>query len=265
MKKLVMITAVAGLILAVSGMAGANSPPPQAPVRVSLGSGSFTPSSTPDDGTPEWVVATSAGYAQGYVWPAEQVQYPVGYTYRIEVLGFTPLPPIADTHDWAHLPNYHGVKLSAVDRRWYNVKGFAYQDLETTDPTDFVGMRHESNSPWEEHVLDQNYHISDLGAKFDLRFEFYQTVVDGEVTQNLYYRPDSTGSWITWPGGWQTANSGDTLELSPNGAPSMVVFGGAGTATWDEYAYTTVPEPLTMCLLGLGGIGLLLRRRSRKA
>lgn len=264
MKKVITICAVVGMIIAISATAGANLSPPLAPLRVSLGSGSFTVSSLADDQTPEWCVATSAGYPQSYVWPMEQVAYPVGYTYRVEVLGFTPLPPIPDSHSWSHLPDYHGIKLAVADRNFQDVKGFAYADENTGTEPDYLGMRYETFVPWQEWTLGSDENISDLGDNFDLRLEFYQTVADGQVTATLYYRRYGETNWTQRTSGWQTTSSGHNLELSPDGAPHMIVFGGVGTASWDEYAYTTIPAPGAILLGGLGVslVGWLRRRRA---
>ena len=251
MKRLITICTVMTMILALSGVAQAD----MAPIRVSMGSGSFPVASVGDSETPEWVVATSAGYPQTYIWPPQQVEYPVGYTYYVEVLGFTPLPQIADSHDWSDLPDYHSVKIGVTDDNYNAVKAFAYPDNQSSDPKDLLGIRYDGDSN-----LGLDTHVNDLGDKFDLRMEFYQTVADGAITVTSYYRRDAETFWTQWA----TGTTPDTYALSNDGAPFMIVGGGAGTASWDDYAYTTVPVPgaVLLGIFGLSAVGIKLRKHA---
>ena len=81
-----------------------------------------------------------------------------------------------------------------------------------------------------------------------------QDYLDGGGTQS---------EWVLMTSAMTAANSALDLTLVQTGP----VDGGLGTvtATYNEVKLTIVPEPATMSLLALGGLGVLLKRRRRRA
>ena len=86
--------------------------------------------------------------------------------------------------------------------------------------------------------------------------------------------PQSNTSLGAGPGVWSAVGSGDflynggtvVLTVQPYNLSGQRVWGDSGavapTAS-GSYSTTITPEPATMVLLGLGGLGLILRRKRR--
>jgi len=86
--------------------------------------------------------------------------------------------------------------------------------------------------------------------------------------------PQSNTSLGAGPGVWSAVGSGDflynggtvMLTVQPYALSGQRIWGtGGAEAPTAAYSYSTTitPEPATMVLLGLGGLGLILRRKRR--
>jgi hypothetical protein len=76
-----------------------------------------------------------------------------------------------------------------------------------------------------------------------------------------YYSADGT-TWTEYSRHTRTDMAGVDLEI---GLSQSMFTGNTGSAVFDEFSLTVVPEPATMSLLAIGGLGLLMKRRRRRA
>ncbi len=153
---------------------------------------------------------------------------------------------------------------SAAYNSWLGVKG-AY-----TSP---AGV---SCAAWAEFTFDQVYNVDTITVWNGLG-------TPGLAAQTVRSFKDTTISWSTDGTTWSSMNytltTGPGFNGDPNFAPPSdpaVPFGQAAKyvvlsglnnygdpnfMTMSEVRFNLVPEPSTLALLGLGGLGLLLRRK----
>lgn len=83
----------------------------------------------------------------------------------------------------------------------------------------------------------------------------------GIGTNTGWSRGTDTGNWATGGGTWGNASLSYTAIAADAGKPIGIAFWSADDAAYDDVSVTSIPEPSSAALLGLGGLALLLRRR----
>ena len=137
---------------------------------------------------------------------------------------------------------------------------------------------------WESNgsaIADQ-YIIFDLGAQYDLASttvwnynEWYGALYTGNGVDEMEISvsPDNVGYTNLGPvnvdeaPGDEFISFGHTIPLVASGVQYVKFdinssISGGGYVGLSEVRFTEIPEPATMVLLGLGGLGLLRRRRA---
>jgi hypothetical protein len=137
---------------------------------------------------------------------------------------------------------------------------------------------HEEASPFKGWA---NVTVTNTGTQpwGDFHFEFYDPIGGQDISNLAFldgsgggFDPCSTQSGLTWS--IDNGAVGATMDLffysDPVAQFEEVTFSVYTDNTADELPWfglmiypTPIPEPATICLLGLGAIGLLRRKRSR--
>ena len=145
-----------------------------------------------------------------------------------------------------------------IDGGTYEVGGVAYHDYTTTQTDGLMkvgGLEYQPGSHSEGHLLSGGV----VQVEDPAEFTFFPN--DGSHPNNFVFTAGSTG----------------VLKIKTDTAPATFYAGliddeiikdagdgwiyGQENIGGSNYATLAVPEPATMVLLGLGGMGLLLRRR----
>jgi hypothetical protein len=149
----------------------------------------------------------------------------------------------------------------------YDVPDFSAMPVaQTVLSTVFQGGKAGTNGgrPWDgitvTRVSDTSWTTSNINNSWTVTSDSVNISPTGTETSTnngLYYKDIS--AW--WDGTKMSLSGGDTFgaRLTPN------VLGSQdpqrGPASWQVLIITTVPEPATIALLGLGGLALLRKRR----
>jgi hypothetical protein len=152
-------------------------------------------------------------------------------------LGFNSSNPDAHFNTTAGTP--YGTALVRVDNN------DATSDFTTFDGEGLNGQGDFETGNNGFNVIDIVLDATDANsANWTVAFS-----VDG----NLVAGPNTITESGTWPG------TGDLGTIQYVGFSSV----GSSTGVIDDFSLTIIPEPATMSLLALGGLGLLRRRRNR--
>jgi hypothetical protein len=125
----------------------------------------------------------------------------------------------------------------------YQVLGDVFQSGATIDFSMIAGVRTNTptNDSWRLFIYD--------------------------ATAGSYATPlaEATGT-VPVDGGWHSINLEYTPTPAVDGHTIGIGFGAAGTTGlhylyYDNAVVSVIPEPSSVALLGLGGLGMLLRRR----
>ena len=121
---------------------------------------------------------------------------------------------------------------------------------------------------WMDPTHSHGFNPGDVTAKYDLAWQMVQVVSGADVGKwdiLAYFRLTSgTGAWTSIYDGTQRTRYafeiGDDAYLCVEAGDGFT----GGYATYDGINTNATPEPATMALMALGGIGTLLRRRRNK-
>ncbi|MGB0776254.1 MAG: PEP-CTERM sorting domain-containing protein, partial [Akkermansiaceae bacterium] len=80
-------------------------------------------------------------------------------------------------------------------------------------------------------------------------------------TNSGWSRGSDPTDWSLGGGTWGTASISYTATATDDGKQIGIALWGAGDTAWDDASVTSVPEPTSAALLGLGGLALILRRK----
>ncbi len=113
-----------------------------------------------------------------------------------------------------------------------------------------------------------------LGFNFNSTNETYVDIDGGELVlaNNLGVSDEDAGPWdfTRFDGAYNLDNfrafgeeitSASQLQFTQTSVSGPGITTGDGNGPYDATAITAVPEPATLALIGIGGIGVLLRRR----
>jgi len=135
------------------------------------------------------------------------------------------------------------------------------------DVDDWVANYYFSHPEWSATFI---------GRSFDDGVENNLNTNTGDPTKNIddypytklaregndfirYYSPDGA-TWTEYSRHTRDDLAGVYLEV---GLRHAMYSGNTASAIFDDFMINIVPEPATLALLGLGGIGLLIRRKKR--
>ena len=218
----------------------------------------------------------------------------VGVVAMLAVLAFCSVSHAATIGNAADVTLTGGVKYNVSDgsQWWVTYTGIDLTNL-VANPTkkalNLVTGDNSSGSGWENfpiqihkdlngaggHLLQaydmwwiggpkssHGFNVGDVTGAFDIRFGLKQNLNDTWVVTPQYCVPIGSGpigdgSWHTFYDGAFTSAS--AFDLTVLQAWARVDPASAGTA--EISGATVIPEPATMGLLALGGVGMLLRRR----
>jgi hypothetical protein len=119
-------------------------------------------------------------------------------------------------------------------------------------------------------AYNMSSYVIQAGDAFTTSFISWHWWNQGQMTVSLFYdNPGNViGSYVVnttaWtPTTYDNAAAPITATAGSVGGTLGILFQstGAGVATLDEVVVTTVPEPATISLVAVAGLGMLLRRR----
>lgn len=189
---------------------------------------------------------------------------------------------------------YGGWYCDGVIKRWQTAGGLGYEGLRLGDDdnpaTDQVGaLLWKTDSTDLKDSIEMNTLLwtgtSHPDSPPDIRWMVWQqetgTVYVSDIVGQGYTKENSTTpisstlAGLNWYSVDLATSMGSAVSaFATDTATVLTGVDGVGVyyrqqadstvfVDWRVYQYSATPEPATLCLLGLGGVGVLLKRRNR--
>ena len=169
--------------------------------------------------------------------------------------------------EWGHTPSVATIDESGLTGDLHGVRD------DTVSPPNTWSAKSAGTAHWLRYEFDGAYQLDKMWV---WNYNGDNTVTLGFRSTDVYYTPAGGGADVLL-GNYEFAVAPGAPDYAHN---TEVDFGGVEAegvylqqvTGWDhpwgagglsEVRFNVVPEPVTLTLLGLGGLGVLLRRRRR--